>query len=336
MKKFLMVLLSLLLAVLIGTGIYIYKLLDLVQESPVLNPDTGKPIEDPSDIGIDPEAPDPVETGVINIMLFGTDNRNRDEQSRSDSMMIASIDKKNKTVKVTSLMRDMYVPIPGKGDNRLNTAYLYGGPSLAIKTVNYNFKMNITDYISVDFFSMEKIIDEIGGILIDIKQNEISNINEYIEKLDKMHNDGKKTPLLTEPGLQVLSGRQAVSYCRIRSAGNGDFERTERQRRVLNELFKKGKQLGVSRIPGLVAKILPEVETSLSKTEIIDLAIAMIGFSTSDIEQFRLPVNGAYTDERINGMMVLMPDMEKNRQLLHEFIYGKDEGEPSPSVSPGN
>ncbi len=336
MKKVLVVLLSVLLAVLIGTGIYIYRLLDMVQEKPVVNPDTGNPIEDPSDIGIGPGAPNSNETGVINIMLFGTDNRHRNEQSRSDSMMIASIDKKNKTVKVTSLMRDMYVPIPGKKDNRINTAYIFGGPSLALKTVNTNFNMDITDYISVDFFSLEMIIDEVGGVPIDVKQKEIKHINKFIKELDKIHKDGKKTPLLTEPGLQVLSGRQAVSYCRIRSVGNGDFDRTARQRKVLDELFKKGKQMGVSRIPGLVAKILPEVETSLSKTEIIDLAIAMIGFSTSEIEQFRLPANGAYTDQTINGMMVLVPDMEKNKQLLHEFIYGKDEVEPSPSVSPEN
>lgn len=327
MKKFIKIMLIIILVALLGSAGYIYTLLDSIKEAGLVNPDTGKPIKDPSELGIGPSAPDSSETGVINIMLFGTDNRNKNQKSRSDAMMIASIDKNNKTVKITSLMRDMYVPIPGQQDNRINTAYIYGGPSLSIKTVNLLFNMDITDYISVDFFSLEMIIDEVGGVPIEVKKREVKEINKLARELDQIINDGTSTPPLTEAGLQVLSGRQAVSYSRIRSVGRDDFERTERQRRVLNELFKKGKSLPLTKVPGLVSKLLPEVETSLTKTEIVDLAVAMIGFSTSDIEQFRLPADGHYKDETIRKMRVLNPNIEKNKELLHEFIYGADEKE---------
>ncbi|HZK33742.1 MAG TPA: LCP family protein [Bacillota bacterium] len=327
MKKFLKIALAVLLVFLLVAAGYVYKLLDSIQNTQVVNPDTGKPIKDPSDLGIGPSAPDFDKTGIKNIMLFGTDNRSRNEKSRSDTMMVASIDRKHKAVKITSLMRDMYVPIPGRNDDRLNTAYAFGGPSLAIKTVNSTFNMDITDYVSVDFYSLEMIIDEVGGIPIDVKRSEVKEINKYAKDLDRVVNDGSKAPLLTEAGLQVLSGRQAVSYCRIRSVGRDDFERTERQRRVLNELFKKGKSIGITRIPGLVSKILPEIETSLTKTEIVDLAMVMLGFSTSEIDQFRLPADGYYTDQTIRRMRVLVPDLDESKDMLHDFIYGTDQEE---------
>jgi len=117
---------------------------------------------------------------VVNIALFGIDSRNQEQRGRSDTMMIASIDKKNKVVKLTSLMRDMYVTIPGRGGDRMNHAYAYGGPALAIKTINTNFKMDISDYVTVDFFDLPNIIDELGGVDINVKADEIKLLNSYL------------------------------------------------------------------------------------------------------------------------------------------------------------
>jgi LCP family protein required for cell wall assembly len=241
---------------------------------------------------------------ILNIVFFGLDRRNPDDNSRSDSIMVVSLDKKAEKVKVSSLMRDMYIPIPGKEDNRINAAYAYGGPLLAIKTINSNFGLNIRDYVTIDFFGLEDLIDKVGGVNIDIKANEVPLCS------------------VSKPGLQRLTGKQALAYSRIRYVGNSDYERTERQRRVLNELFKKVKEQGTTKLPGMVTTLLPFVETSLSNNEILDLAIEATKFNTQNIEQFRLPVDGTFKSQTIRGMSVLVPNVEQNKLKINEFIYG--------------
>jgi polyisoprenyl-teichoic acid--peptidoglycan teichoic acid transferase len=241
---------------------------------------------------------------ITNILFFGLDRRNPDDASRSDSIMIVSIDRTAQKVKVSSLMRDMYVSIPNKEDNRINAAYAFGGPALAIKTINSNFGTDVRNYVTIDFFGMQDLINKVGGIQIDVKPDEVSNSG------------------VTKSGLQTLDGKQALAYSRIRKVGNSDYERTERQRRVLNELFKKIKSQGVAKLPGLVSTLLPYVETSLSNSEIIELAMDASKFNTESIEQFRLPVDGTFKSEKIRGMSVLVPNIEANKAKLNEFIYG--------------
>ena len=325
MKKFLIIILSVLLIILAGTGFYINSILDQVGKTAIIDKDTGEIVDTPEEKGISSNAPTIKETGIINILLMGNDRRSKEETGHSDSMMIASIDKKQKVVKITSLMRDMYVPIPGKKDNRINTAYLYGGPALSIKTVNTNFNMNIEDYISVDFFALEEIINQVGGVPIDIKKSEIKVINQYINNLNNISDGTEKADRITSSGLQTLTGRQAVAYSRVRYVGRDDFERTERQRKVLNEIFKAGKAISITKVPDLIGTFLPNVETSLSKAEILDIAIAMLGFNTQDIEQFRIPTDSTYKDEWVGEMLVLKPDIEANKKLLHEFIFGAND-----------
>lgn len=259
---------------------------------------------------------------VVNIALFGIDSRDPDQSGRSDTMMIASIDKGNKQVKLTSLMRDMYVDIPGRGGDRLNHAYAYGGPALAIKTINTNFKMDIRDYVTVDFFNLPKIIDEVGGVDIDVKADEIKLLNSYLDEINRL-DGGKPSPHVAKAGMQLLDGRQALAYSRIRYVGNGDYERTERQRRVMDAIFQRVKKAGPLRLPGMVADMLGYCETSLSKAEVMSLGLEVLSFGNIDMQQYRLPVDGTFKSQKIRGMAVLVPDMEKNTQLLHEFIYGK-------------
>ena len=328
MKKALIVTLALLLVILTGVSIYAYNMLDLLQKKTLKDPDSGTPISNDSKerreaLGISDKAPTQEETGITNILLFGLDNRSKGEPGHSDTIMIASIDKVNKTIKLTSLMRDMYVPIPGKNDNRINTAYFKNGPALAIKTVNTNFNMNIEDYATVDFFALEKIINSVGGIPIEIKEAEVKVINQYIDELNKISKDNTISLHISNSGLQTLDGRQAVAYSRIRYVGRDDFERTERQRRVMNELFKKGMSNGLSSLPDLAATILPDVETSLNKSEIIQLGVAILSFRKHEIEQFRIPVDGSFSNVYVGKMLVLKPDIEENTKQLYEFIYGK-------------
>lgn len=336
MKKFLITALSILLVFLIASATYIYVLLDQLENNSLADYADSSDLSDFSDssdsqeevpssdkdLGISETAPKTSKTGVINILLFGLDSKVENSVSRSDTIMIATIDKKNQVIKLTSLMRDMYVPIPGRDKNRINTAYIFGGPSLAIKTVNTNFDLDIRHYVTVDFFGLEKIIDQVGGVTIDVKKQEIPYINSCIQELNSLNKNTKPAPLLKNPGPQTLNGRQAVAYARVRKVGNGDFERTERQRRVLVELFKKIKTINPLKLPGLVSTMLPYVETNLSKTEILSLGISVLGFKNKDIIQYRLPVDGTYESKRIDGMAVLVPDLEKNKVLLHDFIYG--------------
>lgn len=259
-------------------------------------------------------------SGVINIAFFGLDRRNSNESSRSDSIMVVSIDEKKQKIKVTSLMRDMYVAIPGKGKNRINSAYAYGGASLALKTINTNFGLDIKHYVTVDFFGLEKLIDSIGGVNVYVSDAEAKDLNNGINEINDI--TGIKVPEV-KGGNQTLNGRQAVAYCRIRYVGNGDYERTERQRRVLNEILRKLKQNGIKQLPKTISTVLPYVKTSLSTGEILKLGIKGIGFKTDSITQYRLPVDGTYKSQNISGMAVLVPNIEVNKEKIYEFIYEK-------------
>jgi LCP family protein required for cell wall assembly len=335
MKKIVISVLLILLAFLIGTAGYIYYLLDQIQRNSFIDPSNSTDSSEPQvtdrkpsreDLGISDTAPDSKETGVVNVLLFGLDSRAKNQNSRSDTIMIATIDKKNEAIKLTSLMRDMYVSIPGREDNRINTAYIFGGPTLAIKTVNTNFNLDIQYYATVDFFGLEKIIDQVGGVTIDVKKEEIKYLNSALNELNRLNKDTEPSPLITEAGPQTLNGRQAVAYARIRKVGHADFERTERQRTILTQLFKKVKTINPLKLPGLVATVLPYVETNMPTTEILKLGASVLGFKSKDIIQYRIPVNGTFKSQRIRGMAVLVPDLEKNRELLHNFLYGDNSG----------
>lgn len=257
------------------------------------------------DIGVSQETLKEDEVkNITNIALFGLDARNPDLSSRSDTIMIVSIDIESEKVKVTSLMRDMYVPIPGKEDNRINAAYAFGGPVLALKTINSDFNLNIKNFVTINFFGMKDLIDKVGGVKINVKPEEVSGT--YVKK----------------PGLQLLNGEQALAYARIRYVGNADYERTERQRRIINELYKTIKSQGIFKLHQTINTLLPYVETNLSNSEILKLASVVMNFNSDNIEQYRLPVNGTFRSQKIRGMAVLVPDIIKNKQLIHEFIYG--------------
>lgn len=319
-KRLIITIVLLIVSAMLGAIVYGYCLLDKIEkkEIPKTNEElliTEQPKKNEIEKNIDDKKK---EEPIINIALFGLDRRYRDVSSRSDTIMVVSIDSNNQKIKVTSLMRDMYVPIPGHKENRINAAYVYGGPVLAIKTINSNFGLDVRNYVSIDFFGFEKLIDKIGGIEIKVSAEEAKVMNFYIKELNRLNGDTVEN---VNGGAQVLNGRQAVAYSRVRYVGNADYERTERQRKVLNEVFKKVKKSSITELPGIISTILPYVETSFSKGKIINLAVKVVGFNTENIEQFRLPVDGFFKSQRIRGMDVLVPDMEGNRKKMHEFIY---------------
>lgn len=246
---------------------------------------------------------------VVNIALFGLDRIEPSGNARSDTIMIFTVDFKNKKVKLSSLMRDMYVEIEGYGNTKLNHAYAYGGATLSIKTINQNFGTNIRDYAMVDFFTLEKIINVLGGVTVDVKQEEIPYIEENINEEE------------ITAGEQLLTGSQAVSYSRIRYVGNGDFERTERQRKVLSLVMDKAIEKGVSAVPSLVSEILPLVETSMDKQTILNSALDFFKAGEMTCEQVRFPVDGYYWNDMTTGIYYLKFDTELTKQQIMDYIY---------------
>lgn len=258
---------------------------------------------------------------IITLAAFGLDRRNKDETPRSDAIMLVTIDPSIKKVKLISVMRDIYVNIDGVGKDKLNHAYYYGGPSLSIKTLNNTFDLAIEDYISLDFFNVPKIIDDLGGVELDIKQEEIPNINKYIKENQSLLGvSGDHT--LKEAGIQTLSGIQALSYARIRSVGDGDFERTNRQRKVILAMIDKAKTMSPLKLINLIEKYIDSIETSLSLNEILSIGANLL-LGGYEIEQTRVPFEGDYDDggKIINGVWYLTFDKESTKDKLYNYIY---------------
>ncbi|GLC29697.1 LCP family protein [Clostridium omnivorum] len=265
---------------------------------------------------------------VVNIALFGLDAREANEASRSDSMIIVSVDKKHNKIKMTSLMRDSYVNVPGHGMTKLTHAYAYGGPQLAIKTINSNFALNIKDYVTVDFFEFGKIIDAFGGVTLDIKKEEIEYMNFYIREMNGLQKSN--VPEIKKTGPQNLSGLQAVAYTRIRYTSGGDFERTERQRKVLTALFNKVQEAGVTKYPGFVSALLPYVETSISKVDILKLGTTVFTNGIKTLEQERFPIDGYCNGKTIDGVWYLWTDIPATTDQIHKYIF--DDVKPTPKA----
>lgn len=257
---------------------------------------------------------------VTNIALFGIDQSDSILDGRSDSIIIASIDKVHKKIKLTSIMRDTYVDIPGYGMDKINHAHSFGGPELAIKTINRNFNMNIRDFVTVDFFGLESIIDTLGGLEIDVKANEVEYINMGVRNMNAI--DGKTDGQLENSGLQTITGRQAVAYSRIRKTGDGDFERTERQRLVLDKVIHKGLNVGLTTYPSLINTTSSFVTTSLGNKDMLLLGTLIFSSGIDDVDKYRLPVDGYFNAESIDGIYYLVPDtLEDNIKALKSYIY---------------
>ena len=254
-----------------------------------------------------------------NIALFAVDRRSTEGGGNSDVVMIISIDQLTKKIKMSSLMRDTYVTIENNGKDKLNAAYAKGGPQLAIKTINQNFDLDIRDYINVDFFSAAKIVDALGGVNINVKEAELSFLNNYLYEISMI----EKIPSspLTSSGLQKLNGKQTVAYTRIRGLGRGDYDRTERQRNVLVALFSKMQGAGPDIFPVFMNEILPNLETSMSSMTLFTIGSNILNSKTKVIEQARFPLDSASKGERIDNVWYLTTDLKATSTSIYNFIY---------------
>ncbi len=303
-KKILISIIVVVLLIITTLTMYTLYLSNKVQKHNISKNDT--------DLGISKEFKEKIDSNpdiknITNIALFGVDSPDdKNENGRSDSIMILTIDNVHNKLKLTSIMRDSYVNISNHGMDKINHAYSFGGPELAINTLNSNFDLNINDYAMVNFSTLPQIIDKLGGVDINIKDYEIPSLSTYG---------------IYSPGEYTLNGEQALTYCRIRYDGNGDYERTERHRAVLNSLFEKFKEQNVADYMSLADTILPLVKTSLSTTEIIKTGTIILTSGMKNLEQERFPTDEYSSGEIIDDVFYLTFDKENVKDQIHKYIF---------------
>lgn len=247
---------------------------------------------------------------VYNLLLLGIDTQNTADSSRSDSMMLLSVDNAHSKLKLTSFLRDSYVYIPGHGDDKLNAACTYGGPQLVRDTIEYNFGVRIDGYLKIGYDVLIDLVDGIGGITIP----EVDAVEAAA-----LAAEGYNAPIGTEI---KMNGLQALTYCRIRK-GQTDFFRTERQREVLGIILKKALRTGPLRLTRLGRKLLAKAECSVPRKQLFTLAYRVLPCLLGGILSGRVPQDGTWYDDTKNYQDVLVVNYEENKAFLKEFIYGK-------------
>ncbi len=249
--------------------------------------------------------------GVKNILLIGLDGESENGSSRSDTMMLLTVDTVNRALKLTSFLRDMWVEIPDYKSAKLNASYAHGGAELTMDTIEYNFDVDIDNYILVDFEMFREIVDALGGINIEITEKEAEFIN-------------RTTSSVVKAGLNELDGKKALIYARIRKL-DSDFGRTQRQRKVITAIIDKFKETNPLELAGIVKEILPMITTDIDILSMLTTAVSSLICLSGDIEQLQIPAKDAYVSKTISGQAALVPDLEENIENLKEFIYGEGE-----------
>ena len=273
--------------------------------------------------------------GITNILLLGTDGREKELAYRSDCMMIATIDANNKNIKLTSLARDTYVNIPGKGNGKLNAAYFWGKEDLLFQTIEENFEIKLDKFIQVDFDDLMNIIFILGGVEVDVEKHELDVVNGMIPESYKQctYSNKGEMKLLTSTGNQVLNGYQAIAYTRIRYTDSAIY-RDERQREVMLSVINKVKDMDFSKYPHILNTLTPYVSTNLTATDLINIAFTAYNFKPLTVKQGQFPIidnvhvkGGKYKNAGwvwlydLNSKVVLQDfinkdiDMDKNEYL---------------------
>ncbi len=262
--------------------------------------------------------------GVYHILLIGNDSRSQDEEGRSDAMILLSISSKTKTIQMISLLRDMYVEIPGHDGNRLNAAYAFGGAELLLETVRQNLGIEVNRYIVVNFQAFANLVDAAGGVDLELSNEEVQWVNAYLNEYNMLRNMPIDTDYLDTSlsGMIHLNGPQALAYSRNRYIGT-DFGRTERQRKVLSAVIKKLPLAAVTNMKELIDGLFPNLTTNLTKGECLRLSLQAGKFAVYELVQSSVPVSGTYSNASIRGMTVLQVDFEANKKYLQEQIYGE-------------
>jgi len=279
--------------------------------------------------------------GYRNIALFGVDSRDGalGKGTRSDSIIIASINEDSGDIKLCSVYRDTYLNLSNDSYNKCNSAYAKGGPEQAIIMLNMNLDLNITDYVTIGFDGLTDVIDALGGVYVDVSEAEISHLNNYQISMVGTTSDGqtftategKDYTAVTTAGYQRLNGLQATAYCRIRHVGD-DFERAQRQREVLAAVMDEAKQASVGDLNKILDEVLPHVATSLDVDEMVSMLSNVTKYSIAGSDGFPFESNRATGKVGGKGSCVIPNNLAQNVEMLHEFLFDQTEYTVSPQV----
>ena len=262
--------------------------------------------------------------GMRNILLLGVDSRTGSISGRTDTMILLSVDIEGNVIKMTSFLRDTYVSIPGYKNNRLNAAYVYGGFDLLAATFEENFGIRPDAYVAVNLSGLTRVIDELGGVYVDVNSKKIDRINAVIYWYNKqvLNLNNLRDGYLTKGGRQKLTGKQAEAWARY-CYSESDMQRAERQRQLISIIFEEICKMSLSELVSFAMDNIDLVKTNLGISDIISLAPAVLAMRDAEIRELQIPVSGGYKSQTVSGMSVLVPNRQKNANALAEFLKAK-------------
>ena len=280
------------------------------------------------------ETEEEIETGYVNVALFGLDSRQDDlgKGNRSDTMMIASLNKETKEVRMVSIYRDTLLQLDDGSYNKANSAYSFGGPEGAISLINRNMDMNIEKYVAVNFNALVDVIDALGGLDVSMTYEEVVHMNNYCVETSEITEKSYERIEPEEAGTYHLNGVQAVSYSRIRYTEGGDFQRTSRQRLVIEKIVEKAKDAKLSTINKIIDTVFPEISTNFTSSEIVKLSAGLLKYSIGETQGF--PSETALPEEipGYSGSYVVPVGLEQNARRAHEFLFPDKEYEATDTL----
>lgn len=333
-RMIIMAVIEILVVILLIAGILIWKKFQKIDYTAPLD-------EDEVSINQMDEETQEVLKGYTNIAIFGLDNRANGTYSagNSDCIMVASINDDTKEVKLVSVYRDTYLAVDEEDAagsflyRKVNAAYGRGGAKNAVKALNRNLDLDITQYVCVDFNALTEVVDALGGVEIELTNEEAAVMNgqtgheNYIQ--ENMKVTGKSSSYVSG-GLQTLDGIQATAYCRVRYTAGDDFKRTERQRTVISKMVEKAKKSDLATINKIIDDVFDDIETSLTSMEIIGLASNLMEYELTGTQGFPFELaTGTYGSK---GDLVVAADLETNVQQLHEYLFGTKDYQPSNTL----
>ncbi len=322
--KIAVIVIEIIIVVILLAGLFLWQKLNQINRTKI----------DDKSVGINEDLDTGKVSGYTNFAIFGLDNRSNGDldSGLSDVIMVCSINNDTGEIRILSVYRDTYL---ATGDissdasyEKANYAFSTGGAKKALSMLNKNLDLNLTDYVTVDFYAVTEAIDDVGGIELNITSDEMDYINGYIDSVSEV--TGKKSNYITQTGEQLCDGVQATAYCRIRYTSGGDFTRAQRQRTVLSQLFKKVKSSDASTLNSLIDDMLPNIETSFSNKEILSLATNAMKYKLADTAGFPFKL----TTETIGskGSVDVPCTLESNVEEMYSWLFGEDDYEPSSTV----
>ena len=256
---------------------------------------------------------------VFRFLLIGTDAYTLKQSGRSDTMILLQVNTRTRDIRMVSFLRDLYVKIPDHGKTRLNAAYVYGGAELLKRTLETNFGVTVDRTLAVNFSLMAELVDRIGGVEVEVSEKERKQLNSILKYYNQQNGYKTKDQLLEDSGLQNLTGKQALCYSRIRKI-DSDFARTGRQRKVLEAVYRRVSGLDGLTMAGILTETLSKVKTDMTLADAVALVPVLLQLNDVEFDELTVPVRNGYESQTVSGMMVLVPNLDRNRDAIAAFL----------------